>query len=114
MFVRLLTQSLSLFQSIDILDDPIVKNYGDSTGLDELDSKKDEDPANEPEPMELDDEEENATNTIIEVNSTKPSEPAATADEQLLHMAKLQLDYLKQMEKEQEKLVVAGQRDSPK
>ena len=78
-------------------------------------AKKDDEQMNdEPEPMELDDEEEN-TNTIIEVNHpTKPAEaPATAADEELLVKAKLQLDYLKQMEKEQEKLVAEQQGATP-
>ena len=61
--------------------------------------------------MELDDEVEN-TNTIIEVNQTTKPSLTPAADEELLHKAKLQLDYLKQMEKEQAKLV-AGQKESP-
>lgn len=65
--------------------------------------------------MELDDEEENM-NTIIEVNhpTKQHSEtPATAADEELLVKAKLQLDYLKQMEKEQEKLVAGQQETTP-
>lgn len=81
----------------------------------------------EPEPMDLDDDEDTTPNTILEVNNTqpKPTDPrlrgktpptaskpkaAQLPDDELVQKACMQLEALKQMEQEQERLNVARQK----
>ena len=110
---------------LDLFDDPIVKNCSEnseSKAIEEnnderdklLDEKleKESEQQIEDDPMELD--EDMDTNTIIEVNnlnSNNLNNPQSNTDKQLtddeliVQKARMQLDFLKQMEQEQVKLI---------